>query len=269
MLRNTSIAFLFLMILCCQLYAESTRVAFTKNGLTIHAQRIALGDLLETVAEATGVQFVVDKEVARTTVTLDFEDAPLSDGIKRILSSQNHAMIEDDAGRLSRVFVFGQGKEAVTFGDHEPGEDYREDPERDRTERADLGSRRRRTVSRTSRDIPPEQEEDSADLDELFEEANTAEEEPIASEDEDSYVLLDREEQTSSGPPISQDQEFDGPPDSETQHHEGPPKAEIHTSDEPPESHDQPLDGPPVDVTVDNPPPSSSGGGEMDGPPQD
>jgi len=222
-LRYAAIAMVVFTVFFNQSHAGSNRVQVHKDRLTVHVKGMVLEDLFETLAEATGIQFIVDEELARTAVSLDFEGLPLLDGIKKILSPLNHAMIEDDSGKLSRVFVFGQGKASVTLGDQREAEDSLDDLKPDRSEEATSEREKRQNTPPPDQTAPEENEP-------AYFEGPPTETVPLA-----------------DGPPDSQDQQFDGPPETKGHQSDGPPDV-TGTDNPPPESSDPgEMEGPPQD----------------------
>jgi hypothetical protein len=81
------------------------------DRLTVRAVNIALKDLLMSVSKKTGVEFIVSEGLAEEYVFLDFEGLPLVIGIEKIVHPYNHAAINDETGKLSKVYVFSKGRE--------------------------------------------------------------------------------------------------------------------------------------------------------------
>jgi hypothetical protein len=101
------------MIFSIQVWAGSDRGLVQVDGdrLTVRAENIALKDLLMSVSEKTGVEFIMSEGLAEEYVSLDFEGLPLVIGIEKIVHSYNHAAINDETGKLSKVYIFSKGKD--------------------------------------------------------------------------------------------------------------------------------------------------------------
>jgi hypothetical protein len=258
-LKSIAIGMTVVVVVFSQSYGESNGVRFDKNGLSVHAKGMALEDLFERLAEATGIQFIIDNDLAKTAAFHDFEGLPLLVGIKKILSPLNHAMIEDDSGRVSKVFIFGEGKDTMTLGE-------RGRPEKPRGRRTDRYSAKRASAVQESdeTDLPDveslteDEEFDSADDEEIPEDAISLTDEFHDSQTERAYGVSGRKAEDTEGPPIGQIQELEGPPESQQQEYGGPP-----------DSGEISSDGPPTMTGPDNPPPMSSESGQMEGPPEE
>lgn len=100
------------MIASNSIWAASDRgfVQVEGDRLTVHAANVTLKDLLMSVSKKTGVEFIVSEGLAEEYVSLEFDRLPLAAGIKKIVRLYNHAAINDEAGKLSKVFVFAHGK---------------------------------------------------------------------------------------------------------------------------------------------------------------
>jgi len=261
--KFTALNLVVLVLFCLSAYARSNRVQVDQNHITVDVAAMSLEDILEVVANATGVQFIVDRELAGKRITMEFERLPLSDGIKKILFSVNHATLEDDSGRLHKVFVFGSGTEALTLGhDIEPRESRRSQTHRpsaktvaalDEVDRMDIPDHEHSTE---------DSEFGLIDTEEIVEDTSSLTQEAHDSHTRDSNVVVSRAktQDADEGPPAGQDQEFEGPPQSQGSETAEPPDSG---------SGEMPSDGPPNTVDVDQGPPATSGSDTMEGPPQD
>ena len=246
-------------LFCVSAYAKSNRVQVDPNHITVDVAAMALEDILEVVANATGVQFIIDQELASKQITMEFNRLPLSEGVKKILSSLNHATLEDDSGKLRKVFIFGDGMQALTLG---------HDIEADETPRTKTHKRPTRTVAALEEGdatetpdhelLTEDEEFESADEEELVEDTISLTEEPNDSQIQHSHVVSRTENQDTEGPPAGQDQEFEGPPESQEAESVGPS-----------DSGEPPSDGPPNTLDVNQGPPMTSESSPMEGPPQD
>jgi hypothetical protein len=86
--------------------SSPARVDFDGKRISVAAPGISLGKLLSLVEKQTGVHFSLTAAVADTIVYVNFSNSTLTDGIRRILSHANHAMLYDGSGRIRSVIVF-------------------------------------------------------------------------------------------------------------------------------------------------------------------
>ena len=110
--------------------ATTARVDYDRNRLSVHADGIALGELLSMVEKQTGVRFSYDDLLAETIVYANFENNVLADGIKRILSQLNHAIVYDGSGGIRTVFIVGR-QMASSESQRNQGKLYASQPEND------------------------------------------------------------------------------------------------------------------------------------------
>ena len=254
-LKSAAFILVVLAFSCTSGHARSNRVQVDQNQITVHVDGIALEDILETVANSTGVQFIVDQELAKKRITLEFDRLPLTAGIKKILFSLNHATLEDDSGKLRKVFIFGQGTDSLTFGEtDEPDESDERPTRRHSTKTASFIEESDATELLHQEALTEDEESDSADDEEMIEDSVSLTTEFPESHSKRSYAAS--QGQDAEGPPIGQDQEFEGPPESQAQESTGPSG-----------SGETPSDGPPSMAEVDQGPPMTSESGQTEGPP--
>lgn len=220
------------------------------DRLSVHAEGIALDELLAVVEELTGVEFTFTGSVATKKIFLDFIGLPLAKGIKKIVHPLSCAAVYDDTGKLRRVVILGEWKGSATQapregGDEPPGSGRRmapsTEPRGSDTPIAPRGLPMRKRPARLGTSSP-----------------NTG-----SSRDE----KLDGQEQTMEGSSSERTYAGDGPPKSESELPEGPPNAEVPDHPPPPDSGDAPMEGPPMDraYSMDGPPTEKTP--EMEGPP--
>jgi len=213
-------------------------VQFDGNRLSVQVEGILLGELLMAVEDLTGVQFTFDELVAMEKIFVDFRGLPLSEGIKRMIFPLNCAAIYDDTGRLHKVVILGQWKDAATS---RPLKGKSDSPGAPKAAPSDLISLIPKGGSDNS--TPPK--------------STPSEKSPIGS----------------SGPPVDKPYSMDQPPNRNDQVMEGPPVRRAYSSNRKSDTEDQKLEGPP-DVGSSDPQPSldskpDSKGPLMDGPPVD
>lgn len=129
--------------------ATIAHVDFDGKRLSVHADGVALGQLLSTMAEQTGVQFSYDDLVADIVIYANFDSSPLPDGIRRILSQFNHAVIYDRSGQVKYVLVLRrQGASSKSAG----------------SQTGQLASHRQIDMDEISRTLPDQLEAPSNDI---------------------------------------------------------------------------------------------------------
>ena len=219
------------------IWAASDRDSVQVEGdrLTVHAANVALKDLLMSVSKKTGVEFIVSEGLAEECVSLEFDRLPLAAGIEKIVRLYNHAAINDEAGKLSKVFVFAHGKNGSgvvsVITANQKGENQQESA-------TGLHS--------------PEAGRDSKDNQASVEKG----EQPPGLKDDRRYF---------PGPPKDQPYTWDGPPTTETENMPGPPDIQV-SSGPPPVSEVDDMSGP-SDIQVSSGPPPVSEMEDLSGPP--
>ncbi len=131
----TLVLVLLILSINVQGLSKSTNVRVDYDGklLSVHAGGVALGQLLLMVEKRTGVQFSYDRLSAEKIVYADFENNSLVDGIKRILSQLNHAMLYDESGHVRTVLVLDR-QLALREGPDKQRELYMSQPNNDISE---------------------------------------------------------------------------------------------------------------------------------------
>jgi hypothetical protein len=209
------------------------------DRISVHAEGISLGELLEDVEEKTGVQFTFTGAGAAKQIFVDFKMLPLAEGIKKILHPLSCAAVYDDMGKLRRVVILGQWKGSETRPPdgrgNKPAPSERAvgpstEPRRPESSAPSKGlplQRRPARLGRSSRDTSSSKDE-----------------------------KRDGREQATEGPSVERDYTGEGPPKSQGESSEGPPNVELPDRPPPPDSGKTPVDGPPRDrpYSVDGPP---------------
>jgi hypothetical protein len=83
-------------------------VKYDGKRLSVHADGVALGQLLSMVKKHTGIQFSYNELLAEMNVYANFENNVLPDGIRRILLQFNYAAIYDGSGHIKKVWVLNR-----------------------------------------------------------------------------------------------------------------------------------------------------------------
>lgn len=102
------ISVLFVVNLQTPLASTTAHVDYDGKSLSVHADGAALGQVLSLIEEQTDVRFSYDTISAETIVYANFENNTLADGIKRILSQFNHAMVYNGSGHIRKVLVLNR-----------------------------------------------------------------------------------------------------------------------------------------------------------------
>jgi hypothetical protein len=209
------------------------------DRLSVHAEGISLGELLEVVEEKTGIQFTFTGAGATKQIFVDFKGLPLAEGIKRILHPLSCAAVYDDMGKLRRVVILGQWKGSET---------------RPPDERGDEPPRSERAVGPSTEPRRPESSAPSKGLPLQKRPARLGRSSRDTSSSKDEK--RDGQEQATEGPSVERGHTGEGPPKSQGEASEGPPNVELPDRPLPPDSGKAPVDGPPRDrpYSVDGPP---------------
>ena len=98
--------------LCCfsPALAREGNIDLKLEGDTVSAdlKGAVLGDILEDLNKDRGIWWKGDQSVLEETVTVQFTDLSLEDGMKRILGFLDHCLFYDNDGRLVGVFLAGK-----------------------------------------------------------------------------------------------------------------------------------------------------------------
>jgi len=78
--------------------------------IAVDIKEVPLKDLLSLVQEQSGIWFRGDETLLKRSVTIQFDKMTMTDGLKRILLSVNHAMVFDKAGKLRGIVLVDAGK---------------------------------------------------------------------------------------------------------------------------------------------------------------
>ncbi len=82
------------------------------NGrLTLNAQGVPLGTLLEEINQRTKLEYEIHKKYLAQPITISFRSLPLEEAIRRILHGISYACIFDSHGNVEKIVtVFGTGR---------------------------------------------------------------------------------------------------------------------------------------------------------------
>lgn len=243
-----------LLILCVFAWAAygSDWLKVNGNLISVHADGMALGEVLAAVEDMTGIYFRFDESQGEKKVSLDFEGLPLSEGIKKIIRPLNSAMIYDGMGQLRSVIIIPRWNGLETRTSREEGRSFLTRPQ---LGQSDLST----SITGSSDTLSGNKNRPSGE----GPVHSKAHPKKADAADEPS----DRQDSVMDGPPLGRAYVMDGPPSTQGQTSEKAPSGG--SSDNPPPSDPvvSPTDGPPLDrpYEVDGPP--DWRGKAMEGPP--
>jgi len=104
--------------------AASVRAVYENGKLTLNARQAPAADVFRTVADKTGIRFVVDAEIKPGPITIDLDAMPLERAIRNLIAAipqaAGHTMTygrsRRGAPQLVQVALFGPGKTTVEGG---------------------------------------------------------------------------------------------------------------------------------------------------------
>jgi hypothetical protein len=82
-------------------------VEYVDGRLTVEADKVSLGLLLAQIREKTGVEFVLSGEQSEKTVSVRLGPLPLAEGLEKMLSHFNHALLLGPSNEPVKVFILG------------------------------------------------------------------------------------------------------------------------------------------------------------------
>jgi len=80
-------------------------VEYIDDRLTVNVDNRALGSLLAAIQEKTGIEFVLSQEQSERLISIRFGSLPLVEGLTRVLSQFNHALLLGPSNKPVKVFV--------------------------------------------------------------------------------------------------------------------------------------------------------------------
>jgi hypothetical protein len=97
------------------------------SPISLNVKNEPLGDVLETIAQATGYQISVSESWADMPVTATFKDVPLQKGLKRILGNTNNAIIYGVGGKI-KILIYDKASAGVRAPNLPAGPSYPQQP---------------------------------------------------------------------------------------------------------------------------------------------
>jgi len=92
--------------------ASPLGIQVQSGKLTVHASGASLRDVLGAITEQGGVTFktIGRDEIPEASVTEEFTELPMEQGIARLLSKWDYALVkEEGTDRLKEVYIFASG----------------------------------------------------------------------------------------------------------------------------------------------------------------
>jgi hypothetical protein len=83
------------------------QVEYIHERLRVNVDNVALGLLLAKIQEKTGVEFVVGQEQSGELISCQLESLPMVEGLKKILSHFNHAILFGPDNKPMKVVILG------------------------------------------------------------------------------------------------------------------------------------------------------------------
>lgn len=84
--------------------SEST----TEATFSLNVQNETLGSVIRKISTATGYEIVVNDHYLKSPITVSVQDADVIGGLRRVLKSYNHSLIEDKKSRKINILIFGR-----------------------------------------------------------------------------------------------------------------------------------------------------------------
>ena len=120
-LRTSQMSLRASVILCFFLAFFTSQNAFCadavslKDGLlSVNLKETSLLDVARDIEKQSGVWFRGDETLFQEKVSVTFNDLPLEEGLKRILTNLNYSLMFDAENKVAGVMVMGEGTPAGT-----------------------------------------------------------------------------------------------------------------------------------------------------------
>src|SRR5512139_3116479 len=88
----------------------SCRVEYIHERLTVNADNVALSAVLAAIQKKTGIEYVLNREHSEGLISIRFESLPMVEGLKKILSHFNYALLLDPSNKPMKVVILGYAK---------------------------------------------------------------------------------------------------------------------------------------------------------------
>jgi hypothetical protein len=105
------IAFLLLLsgILTTPPALWAQRVSVQKGLLSVDLREAPLISVARDIERQSSISFKGDESILEERITVAFEDLPMEQGIKRILSTLNYSLLFDSQGEISEIIIMSEG----------------------------------------------------------------------------------------------------------------------------------------------------------------
>jgi hypothetical protein len=95
--------------------AEAADLISVKDGLlSVNLKDNSLLEVARDIESQSGVWFRGDETLFQEKISVTFNDLPLEEGLKRILTNLNYSLMFDAKNKVAGVMVMGEGKPAGT-----------------------------------------------------------------------------------------------------------------------------------------------------------
>ena len=93
--------------------AQAADPIAVKDGLlSVNLKDMTLLDVARDIEKQSGVWFRGDETLFQEKISVSFNDLPLEEGLKRILTNVNYSLMFDAKNKVAGVMVMGEGKPA-------------------------------------------------------------------------------------------------------------------------------------------------------------
>lgn len=75
---------------------------------SLNVQNETLGSVIRKISTATGYEIVVYGDYLEAPITVSVKDADVIGGLRKVLKSYNHSLIEDNKSRKVNILIFGK-----------------------------------------------------------------------------------------------------------------------------------------------------------------
>jgi hypothetical protein len=98
----------------CQEALCAEAVSVKEGLLSVNLKETSLLEVARDIEKQSGVWFRGDETLFQEKISVTFNDLPLEEGLKRILSNFNYSLMFDTKNKVAGVMVMGEGKPAGT-----------------------------------------------------------------------------------------------------------------------------------------------------------
>jgi hypothetical protein len=106
------IIFSILGLFFCQNALSAEAVSVKDGLLSVNLKDNSLLEVARDIEKQSGVWFRGDETLFQEKISVTFNDLPLEEGLKRILTNLNYSLMFDNKNKVAGVMVMGEGKPA-------------------------------------------------------------------------------------------------------------------------------------------------------------